>query len=132
MLRLKEKPIEWIKFTAVMGLVVNIVLWLLWRRNVLPIAAPVTTAVIALLAVLTASFRPYWFRGFYRGGMTVSFHFGQIIGKILLTLFFFLFVTPLGIVLRLFGKDLLRIKRTPGEETYWHQAKNSHEFDRMF
>ena len=132
MLRLKEKPIEWIKFTAVMGLVVNIVLWLLWRRNVLPIAAPVTTAVIALLAVLTASFRPYWFRGFYRGGMTVSFQIGQVIGKILLTLFFFLFVTPLGLLLRLLGKDLLLLKKTPADKTYWHPAKNNREFDRMF
>ena len=132
MLRLKEKPIEWIKFTAVIGVAVNAVLWLLWLRGVLPIAVPFVVMAIAILSVIVAVIRPCWFRGFYRGGMTVSFHFGQIIGKILLTLFFFLFVTPLGIVLRLFGKDLLRIKRTPGEETYWHQAKNSHEFDRMF
>ena len=132
MLRLKEKPIEWIKFTAVIGVAVNLVLWLLWRRGGLPIAAPVTTTVFALLAVIIASFRPRWFRGFYRGGMTISFHIGQVIGKILLTLFFFLFVTPLGLLLRLFGKDLLLIKKTPGAQTYWHSAKNNREFDRMF
>jgi hypothetical protein len=132
MLRLKEKPIEWIKFTAVIGLVVNIILWLLWWREGLPIAAPVTTVVIALLAVITASFRPYWFRGFYRGGMTFSFQIGQVIGKILLTLFFFIFVTPLGLLLRLRGKDLLLLKKTPDDKTYWHKGKNDREFDRMF
>lgn len=132
MLRLKEKPIEWIKFTAVIGLVVNIILWLLWWREELPVAAPVTTAVIALLAVITASFRPHWFRGFYRGGMSFSFQIGQVIGKILLTLFFFIFVTPLGLLLRLRGKDLLLLKKTPDDKTYWHTGKNDREFDRMF
>ena len=132
MLRLKEKPIEWIKFTAVIGLVVNIVLWLIWWRDGLPIIAPMTTAVIALLAVFVAILRPYWFRGFYRGGMTVSFQIGQVIGKILLTLFFFIFVTPLGLLLRLLGKDLLLLKEMPDEKTYWHTAKKNREFDRMF
>ena len=132
MLRLKEKPIEWIKFTAVIGLVVNIVLWLLWWKEEVAIAAPITTAAIALLAVVIAILRPYWFRGFYRGGMTVSFQIGQVIGKILLTLFFFIFVTPLGLLLRLFGKDLLLLKKVPDQNTYWHPAKKNREFDRMF
>jgi len=132
MLRLQEKPIEWIKFTAVIGVTVNLVAWLLWKRGVLPQPVPATTTVLALLAVVIASIRPSWFRGFYRGGMTVSFHIGQVIGKVLLTLFFFLIVTPMGLLLRLFGKDLLRLKKTPATQTYWHPAKNSREFDRMF
>ena len=132
MLRLKEKPIEWIKFTAVIGVAVNAVLWLLWHKGALPIAIPIAAAIIAILFVIAAIIRPYSFRGFYRGGMTVSFQIGQVIGKILLTLFFFLFVTPLGLLLRLLGKDLLLTKKIPDEKTYWHPAKNSCEFDRMF
>lgn len=132
MLKLKEKPIEWIKFTAVMGLFVNIILWLVWWRDGLPIGVVITTGLLAILAVITASIRPRWFRGFYRGGMTVSFQIGQIIGKILLTLFFFLFVTPLGLVLRLSGKDLLLLKKKPDDQTYWHPVKSNREFDRMF
>ena len=132
MLRLKEKPIEWIKFTAVIGVAVNAVLWLLWKRGALPVAVPVAVVVIAALFVIAAIIRPYSFRGFYRGGMTFSFHIGQTIGKVMLILFFFLFVTPTGLLLRLFGKDLLRIKRSPDEESFWHPAKNSREFDRMF
>ena len=96
------------------------------------IAVPVATAVFAVLLVIAAVLRPYRFRGFYRGGMTVSYHIGQTFGKVLLIVFFFLFVTPMGLVLRLFGKDLLRLKRTPGEETFWHPSKSSREFDRMF
>lgn len=93
---------------------------------------PALTAIIAILTVIIAAIRPRWFRGFYRGGMTISFHIGQTIGKILLILFFFLFVTPLGLLLRLFGKDLLLIKKNPEGKTYWHPARNNREFDRMF
>lgn len=132
MLRLKEQPIEWIKFTAVMGVVLNLVLWISWWKNLVPLAFPLAGLCIALLALVTALIHPYWFRGFYRGGMTVSFHIGQVIGKVMLTLFFFLMVTPMGLLLRLLGKDLLHIKRHPGQATYWHAAKNSREFDRMF
>ena len=132
MLRLKENPVEWIKFTAVIGLVANVIVWLIWWKDGLPLAIPVAAASIALLVLITACIRPALFRGFYRGGMTVSFHIGQVIGKILLLLIFFLFVTPLGLLLRLFGKDLLRLRPRPGEETIWQPAKGSGEFDRMF
>ena len=132
MLRLKEQPIEWIKFTAVIGVMVNLILWLLWWRGSLFVTIPALTAIIAILTVIIAAIRPRWFRSFYRCGMTISFHIGQVIGKILLILFFFLFVTPLGLLLRLFGKDLLLIKKNPDGKSYWHPAKNNREFDRMF
>jgi len=132
MLRLKEKPIEWIKFTAVMGLVLNIVLWLLWWKGRLPLPVPITAICVALTALILSLIRPSWFRGFYRGGMTVSFHIGQTIGKVLLTLFFFLVVTPMGLLLRVLGKDLLQLKRNRADKSWWQPAKNEREFDRMF
>jgi hypothetical protein len=132
MLRLKEKPIEWIKFTAVMGLVVNGVLWMLWWKGRLAVATPIVAAALAGIALMMALIRPRWFRGFYRGGMTVSFHIGQTIGKVMLTLFFFLVVTPMGLLLRIAGKDLLHLKRRADDESWWHSAKDSREFDRLF
>ena len=132
MLRLKEKPSEWIQFTAVMGLGANILVWLLAGQGVLPPAVLIATVLLALLAIATAFARPRWFRGFYRGGMTFSYHIGQTFGKLLLILFFFLLLTPMALLLRLLGKDLLHIKPCPGETSCWHTAKSSREFDRMF
>ena len=132
MLRLKENPIEWIKFIAVIGAAGSIISGVLWSRGVLPLFVPCVVVTLAVLFIIAAIFRPYRFRGFYRGGMTVSFHIGQTFGKVLLILIFVLFVTPLGLMLRLFGKDLLRIKRTSSEESFWSPAKNNREFDRMF
>jgi len=132
MLRLKEKPIEWIKFTAVLGVVLNAVVWLLWHQGRVPLAAGLAAVAVALLAVVTAVLRPRWFRGVYRAGMTVSFHIGQVIGRVLLTVLFFLVVTPLGLVLRLAGKDLLDLRRRGDAATWWREAKSSRNFDRMF
>lgn len=132
MLRLKEKPSEWTKFTAVMSLTLNIPFWLLWWNEFIPLAVAITTGCIGIFATLLACIVPRWFRGFYRGGMTLSFHIGQLFGKVLLTLFFFLLVTPLGLLLRLLRKDLLRLKTGEKEETYWHSSKTNNEFDRMF
>jgi hypothetical protein len=41
-------------------------------------------------------------------------------------------VTPIGLLLRLLGKDLLEIKRKPGEVTRWRTARNGKNFDRMY
>lgn len=132
MLRLKENPVEWIKFTAVMGLSLNLVLWMLWWNGFLPSLVLLAGIALAIAAVFVSLFRPRWFRAFYRGGMTVSYHIGQTLGKVLLVLFFFLMVTPMGLFLRLFGKDLLHLKRDPTATSYWHTAKNNRDFERMF
>ena len=125
-LKLKENPREWLKFTAVMALMVSVLSFVAYRR-----AFPFVVGC-AVLALLICTARPRWFRGFYRAGMTVTFHIGQVIGRILLTVFFLAVVTPLGLLLRLFGKDLLQLKRPAGAASYWRPAKTANQFDRMF
>jgi len=125
-LKLKENPREWLKFTAVMALLLSVISFLLYRP-----AFPFILG-IAVLALIVCAVRPRWFRGFYRGGMTVSSHIGQVIGRILLTVFFLVIVTPLGLLLRLSGKDLLQLKRPTGANSYWRVAKTGNQFDRMF
>ena len=125
-LKLKENPKEWLKFTAVMGVMVGVLSFLLYRP-----AFPIVLGV-CLASLIVCAARPRWFRGFYRAGMTVSFHIGQVMGRILLTVFFLVVVTPMGLLLRLLGKDLLQLKRPAGANTYWRPAKTANQFDRMF
>lgn len=132
MLRLKEDPREWQKFAAVMGGVANLLAWLSWWRSKVPLALPLAVTAVALAALVIALMQPRLFRGFYRCGMAVSYCIGQAIGRVILTVFFFLIVTPLGLMLRLLGKDLLQLKRDPADQTWWKPVRNSREFDRMF
>jgi hypothetical protein len=130
-LRLKENPREWQKFTASVAVMISIVAWLLNRKGGLPV--PVWTIWLgAGSLVLTSLVMPRGFRGFYRVGMSVGFFIGQAVGKVLLVLFFLALVIPLGLVLRLMGKDLLALKRPRNASTYWTKPRQISDFDRQF
>jgi hypothetical protein len=43
----------------------------------------------------------------------------RITNPIILGVFFFLVFTPMGFVMRLMGKDFLRLKRSPASDSYW-------------
>ena len=131
-LRLKEQPNEWRKFTAVMTFACGVMAALLHTRKILSrelLIAVWSGLGVILLASLLA---PRWFKGFYRVGMTASFHIGQVMGKVILTIFFLVLLTPLGLLLRLLGQDLLRLKPDKTATTYWRPAKTNRQFDRLF
>lgn len=131
-LKLKESPREWQKFTAVLCVFPIVFVLLAVRKGRLPQSA-LLYLLLGVGAVLLASFVwPRAFRPLYRMGMTASFHVGQVMGRILLTLFYLLLLTPIGWMLRLCGKDLLRLKQEPAEGTYWRPVKPGENFDRMF
>lgn len=43
----------------------------------------------------------------------------HVVNPLIMGLLFFVTITPMGLLLRLFGKDLLRLKRDPQAATYW-------------
>jgi hypothetical protein len=131
-LRLKEDPREWKKFTAAAALFGGIVSTWLWYRQTLPTLTfqLILAALATCLALCLA--RPRWFRAFYRGGMTVGFHIGQVVGRILLALCFLLVLLPIGLLLRAQRRDLLELRRNPQASTYWKPARNSDHLDRAF
>jgi len=118
-------------FTAVMAVVAGVVAFLLHRRKVIGIETLVGIAIATALAMCACAIRPRWFRGFYRVGMAASFRVGQVLGWLWLTLFFLLVLTPLGLLLRAFGKDLLAMKWRK-TDTYWRTARPPGGFDRQF
>jgi|KBSSwiStaDraftv2_1062776.scaffolds.fasta_scaffold404386_1 hypothetical protein len=130
-LKLKEQPREWWKFTAVMAVFPALLAWSLHRKQHLSATALAAT-LAALVGVLgVCALRPRWFRGFYRAGMTASFHIGQCIGRVMLTLFFLVVLTPLGMLLRILGKDLLAMRRRK-VESYWRPARPWGPLHRQF
>lgn len=130
--KLKEDPKEWQKFMLALAIFACAVSFVLQRKGRLPINYSHFIWVGSGLILAASLIRPRWFRGLYRAIMTGSFYVGQTIGKIILTLFFLLALTPLGWLLRLLGKDLLGLKKNPHAASYWQTAKSSREFDRMY
>ena len=131
-LNLKDEPREWRKsaLLAIFGLA--LICSLLRCRKHLPqniwLEILAALAAIAIAAIL----QPRWFRGYHLFSMRLGFAVSKILGRIFLTLFFILILTPLGLILRLMGKDSLQLKRPPNVKTYWREAKDGGPLDRLF
>ena len=131
-LNFKEDPREWRKSALLTALGLAILSSLLrWRRH-LPVN--VWCALLAVLAVVAvgALLQPRWCRGWYRLSLRLGFYSSQFIGRCVLILFFIFILTPLGLILRLAGKDPLQLKRPHDARTCWHQARESSSLDRLF
>lgn len=43
----------------------------------------------------------------------------RVVNPLIMGLLFYVAITPMGLLMRLFGKDLLRLKRDPQASSYW-------------
>ncbi len=131
-LNLKDHPREWRKSALLTILGLAIVGWLLrWRSVVEDKTFFIILTVLVVLAV-AASVKPSWFRGYHLLSMRFGFAISQFAGRVALLFFFFFILTPIGLVLRLMGKDALQLKPRPGKMTYWQAAKDCSPLDRLF
>ena len=131
-LHFKENPKEWRK-TVWFGMIgPTVIIGILRWRGV--VSNSVLTAVLALVALiaLCAWFRPRWFRGYYRFTTRLGFYTMQVLGRVVLSVFFILVLTPFGWILRLFGKDFLQLKPPRDKQTFWQPARQDGSLDRIF
>ena len=56
---------------------------------------------------------------------------GKVIAPIVMSLVFFIILTPIGIILRIFGKDLLKLKKNK-KSSYWLSRGDLKSMDRQF
>ena len=50
---------------------------------------------------------------------------GLIIAPIIMALVYFIFLTPISLIVRIFGKDLIGLKFNKNKETYWIKRKKN-------
>ena len=131
-LNLKEDPGEWRKATLLSLIGPSVLIGILRWRGVVSWTFLAGALALFALVALCACARPRWFRGYYRFGTRVGFFAIQLFGKMVLTAIFFLFLTPLGWMLRLMGKDLLQLEMCRDQQTYWQPARQDGSLDRMF
>ncbi len=81
-------------------------------------AAPYLLGTGAVLVILGAALPPI-LKPLYVAWMAVAFALGFVVSHVILTAFFFLVITPVGLIARLFGKDFLRLKLDPIARSYW-------------
>ena len=77
-------------------------------------------ALMVLGAVL-----PRLLRLVYLAWMTLAVLLGFVVSHVLLTLFFFLIMLPIGLIARLAGKDFLSLKLDRAAKSYWIKRTNA-------
>ena len=74
---------------------------------------------IGFLFFILSFVLPSVLRPVYRLWMLLAYFIGGIVSRVILTVLFYVVLTPTGLVLRLFGKDVLDKKFEKNRESYW-------------
>ena len=75
--------------------------------------------IVSATFLLVTLVRPVWLHPLNRLWMQLGLLLGRIVNPIVTGLLFFLVFAPVGVVLRLLGRDLLRLRPRPEASTYW-------------
>ena len=86
----------------------NIKIWSIW---------------LSILFFVISSFKPELGKYFYIIWVTIGEYLGILISKFIMFIIFFFLFTPISLVLKLLGKDLLNKKIDPNKATYWNHRK---------
>ncbi len=78
----------------------------------------VTAAVSVLVAIVTLA-APQLLRPFNLMWLKFGLLLHKIVNPLIMGVLFFGVFTPMGAIMRLFGADLLRVKRKPSGQSYW-------------
>lgn len=131
-LNLKDEPKEWRKSALLAALGLALISSVLHWRHVFGTRAWLGMLAALALTALAATLQPRWFRGYHRFSMRLGFALSQFLGRVALILFFGFILTPVGLLLRLAGKDPLQLRRPAQADTYWRPAKAPGPLDRLF
>ena len=71
-------------------------------------------------------------RPLYRGWMFSVMPIGWIVSHLLLSVIYYLLLTPIGLIMKAVGYDPMRRKLEPNQETYWVNRQKSEDPQRYF
>ena len=77
---------------------------------------------IGLALILPSMLKPI-----YIVWMTFAVILGWFMTRVILSLLFYVIITPIGLVLRIFGKDFLDLKKQAVQGSYWNQRDSNFE-----
>ena len=77
------------------------------------------TGSLTIIFLFFALVRPKWLSFIYQPWMILAFAIGWIVSRLLLILIFYIVLTPIGILGRIFGKRWMDKKFDKNLKTYW-------------
>jgi hypothetical protein len=92
--------------------------------------------IVSAVFFVFALTKPELLKPIYIVWMRLAFVLGWINTRLLLAIVFYLVITPVGLLLRLFGKDILDKKIVKNNESYWITKErsifNSQDYEKQF
>ena len=108
--------------------------WLWWKSAATWPWAAVSAALLAAVGLAIPSF----LKPIYKGWMILALIMGWVMTRVVLTLVYYLVLTPIGFLGRAFGEQFLQLKLKRSGETpsYWGRRTGPHreksDYERQF
>ena len=107
-------------FGILFGVVFIIIsVWPLFYSNSLR----VWSLILAIIFFLIAFLKPLLLKSFNNAWIKLGELLGRIIAPIVMAIVYFLILTPISLLVRLFGKDLIGMKFSNDIKSYWIKRK---------
>ena len=103
-------------------------LWPLLSGETFRLWSIILSLIFLLLGLLNSKLLTPLYKAWIQLGITL----GKVIAPLVMLVIFFAIVTPIGLLLKIFGKDLLKIKKNKLAKTYWIIRENLKSMDRQF
>lgn len=104
---------------SVGAILIGIALLVLWRRDWTPDGLPIWLGAPGIGLVLFGLILPSVLKPIYRVWMGVAFVLGFVMTHVILTIVFYVMITPIGLVMRVFGRDPLNRSIETSSASYW-------------
>ena len=92
--------------------------------------------VISSAFIIFGFLFPITLKPIYISWMSFAIILGWFMTRFILSLLFYLIVTPIGLITRVLGKDFLELKKEASNGSYWNQRGSSFEknqsYDKQF
>jgi hypothetical protein len=92
----------------------------------------IAVGVMAVLVGLAGLIRPAAVRWLFVGATVLAFPIGWVVSQIMLAIMFYGIITPLALLFRIRGRDLLALKPGPSRSSFWTPKQTPGDMGRYF
>ena len=114
------------------GVLVILATYLTWKGDWNAGSAAIIAGLVGSFLLVVGLTIPQLLSSIYPAWMALALVLGTVMTAVLLTLVFYLVVSPIGLLMRLAGKDPMNRKPDPTRATYWiDRTPESNDVKRM-
>ena len=128
---IKSKKSDLRKFGIIVGTVLLIIAGLLFWKEKESFQLFLAIGIVLFVAGIAI---PFTLKPIYWVWMVFATILGWFMTRVILSLLFYVIITPIGLIARLFGKQFLGLKMDGSKQSYWSMRKveTSKNYEKQF